>query len=124
MQRWLVILLVILALVILISPGIVGRLAEENLQTASPGRSWIAPALRSQRKLSSVAGLRLKGAIASFSKTANFKKLLKYFLPPPPVRRLTSGHWIAAKSVFQTVVRHLPSLGSRSALLAVSGVAD
>ena len=31
MKRWLVILVVILALVILISPGIVGRLAEENI---------------------------------------------------------------------------------------------
>ena len=37
MQRWLVILLVILALVILISPGIVGRLAEEKL---ADGIAW------------------------------------------------------------------------------------
>ena len=32
MKRWIVILLVILALVILISPGIVGRLAEKNIE--------------------------------------------------------------------------------------------
>lgn len=37
MKRWLVILLVILALVILISPGIVGRLAEEKL---ADGIAW------------------------------------------------------------------------------------
>lgn len=32
MKRWLVILLVLLALVILVSPGIVGRLAEQNME--------------------------------------------------------------------------------------------
>lgn len=32
MKRWLVVLLVLLALVILISPGIVGRLAEQNME--------------------------------------------------------------------------------------------
>jgi len=44
MKRWLVVLLVLLALIILISPGIVGRLAEQNMEenirwaeTESPG---------------------------------------------------------------------------------------
>jgi uncharacterized protein YdgA (DUF945 family) len=32
MKRWLVVLLVVLALVILVSPGIVGRLAEQNME--------------------------------------------------------------------------------------------
>lgn len=32
MKRWLVVLLVVLALIVLISPGIVGRLAEQNLK--------------------------------------------------------------------------------------------
>ncbi len=37
MKRWLVVLLVILALVILVSPGIVGRLAEKNIED---GITW------------------------------------------------------------------------------------
>jgi len=44
MKRWLVVLLVVLALIILVSPGIVGRLAEKNIEdsitwteTESPG---------------------------------------------------------------------------------------
>ncbi len=32
MKRWLVVLLVVLALVILVSPGIIGRLAEQNME--------------------------------------------------------------------------------------------
>ena len=32
MKRWLVILLVVLAVVVLVSPGIVGRMAEKNLE--------------------------------------------------------------------------------------------
>jgi uncharacterized protein YdgA (DUF945 family) len=46
MKRWLVVLLVVLALVVLISPGIVGRMAEDNLnqeidwvESESPGVS-------------------------------------------------------------------------------------
>lgn len=34
MKRWVVILLVLLAVIVLVSPGIVGRLAEQNLQTS------------------------------------------------------------------------------------------
>ena len=44
MKRWLVVLLIVLALIILVSPGIVGRLAEKNIEdgitwteTESPG---------------------------------------------------------------------------------------
>ena len=32
MKRWLVVLLVVLAVVVLVSPGIVGRMAEKNLE--------------------------------------------------------------------------------------------
>ena len=32
MNRWLVVLLVLLAVVVLISPGIIGRMAEKNLE--------------------------------------------------------------------------------------------
>ena len=32
MKRWLVVLLVVLAVLVLVSPGIVGRLAEKNLE--------------------------------------------------------------------------------------------
>ena len=32
MKRWLVVLLVLLALLVLVTPGIVGRLAEQNIE--------------------------------------------------------------------------------------------
>lgn len=39
MKRWLVALLVLLAVTVLVSPGIIGRLAEDNLERALPGGS-------------------------------------------------------------------------------------